>query len=146
MYLGLQLGGGYVLSLSEKNALDLYGRYFWTRLGSENVTLTTGENVKFNSLNSHRIRVGGRYVHSVSSTQSFYAGLAFEHEFDAKAKATMDVNSIDAIGLKGSRGIGEIGMRFTPSEKRPLFVDVGIQGYVGKRQGVAGNVRLNHAF
>ncbi|MDR2924905.1 MAG: autotransporter outer membrane beta-barrel domain-containing protein, partial [Azoarcus sp.] len=61
-YYGLHLGAGYLWNISEKASLDLYGKYFWTRLDGDSVTLSTGDPVRFNSADSNRLRVGTRFV------------------------------------------------------------------------------------
>jgi hypothetical protein len=37
-------------------------------------------------------------------------------------------------------------MQFKPSANSPLSIDIGIQGYVGKREGASGSVQANWAF
>ena len=155
LYLGAHLGTGLILNLNEKNSIDLYGKYFWTWQGSDSVSVTSNESIDFSSINSHRARLGGRFNHDTEMNMRVYAGAAYEYEFAAKAKAEAtytrpflgdSVNSINAPSLKGSTGVFELGISFLPTENRPLFIDVGLQGYLGKREGLAGSVRLNYAF
>ncbi|MCL2076745.1 MAG: autotransporter outer membrane beta-barrel domain-containing protein [Betaproteobacteria bacterium] len=145
-YFGLQFAGGYVMNISEKNAVDLYGKYFWTRMGSEKVILSTNDDVSFNSLNSHRVRLGARFIHNLDNARSFYAGAAWEYEFDGKSKAKTYGYRIDSADIKGSTGIAELGMNFKPSGNTPLSLDVGLQGFFGKRDGVIGSLRMKYEF
>ena len=145
-YYGAHLGGGYLWSINQKSSLDLYGKYFWTRQNGDNVTLNTGDKVKFKDADSSRLRLGARFNHAVNETVAAYAGLAWEHEFDGKAKASAYGYSIDAPELKGDTGIGEVGIAFKPSKTLPLSVDLGVQGYFGQREGVTGSLRIWYAF
>ena len=46
--------------------------------------------------------------------------------------------------LQGFTGIGELGVKIDAAEN--LSFDLGVQGYVGKREGVGGTVMLNYSF
>jgi hypothetical protein len=60
--------------------------------------------------------------------------------------ATIYGLNIPAPTLKGSTGIDELGLRITPSLNSPFSADTGIQGYLGKRSGVTGNLTLMMEF
>jgi hypothetical protein len=145
-YYGLHAGLGYVWTLSDSSAIELYGKYFWTRQEGEDVRLTTGGQVSFNAVDSHRLRPGGRYTYAINDSFSAYAGVAWEHEFDGSAKATTGGFPIDAPDITGDTGIGEIGLSCKPSATIPLSFDLGVQGYVGKREGVTGSLRASYSF
>ncbi|MCL2010436.1 MAG: autotransporter outer membrane beta-barrel domain-containing protein [Synergistaceae bacterium] len=145
-YFGLHTGLGYSLDLSERSSLDFYGKYFWTRIGGDSVLVSTGEHVNFQDVNSHRLRFGGRFSHSMSQFVRGYVGAAWEHEFDGKAGAFADGYSLGSSSLSGSTGIGELGLLMTPSPTMPLFIDLGIQGYTGSREGVTGRLEVRWEF
>ena len=71
---------------------------------------------------------------------------AHDYEFSGKAKATINAISIDAPELKGATGVGEIGLAVAPSKDLPLSIDLGVQGYVGKREGVTGRLQVRLEF
>ena len=48
--------------------------------------------------------------------------------------------------LRGDTGIGELGLAFTPSQTLPLSFDLGVQGYVGKREGVTASLQAKWEF
>jgi hypothetical protein len=73
-----------------------------------------------------------------------YFGAAYEYEADGKAHATIYGTQLDAPELKGSTGIGEIGISLNAGTNFNL--DFGVQGFVGKRKGLAGNVVLSFNF
>jgi hypothetical protein len=150
-YYGLSFGGGHVWNLSADSAIDLYGRYVWTHQEGDSVHLISADNyneeVKFGDVDSHRVRVGTRYSKAWNGENRFYTGVAWEHEFDGKASAKTGLGSkIDAPDMKGSTGIVEFGLVLYPSANKNLSVDLGIQGYGGKRQGVTGSAQLKYAF
>ncbi|HIU17683.1 MAG TPA: hypothetical protein IAB01_04430, partial [Candidatus Avidesulfovibrio excrementigallinarum] len=45
-----------------------------------------------------------------------------------------------------STGMGELGITLTPSATIPVSLDLGVQGYVGKREGVSGTIQLQWKF
>jgi len=145
-YYGIHLGAGYIWKINEKAALDLYGRYFWTRQEEDSVHLSTGDPVNFDDVNSHRLRVGTRFSYAVNQTFSPYVGVAYEHELDGRARAMTNGFAIPAPSMRGDTGIGELGLSLKPSLNLPLFLDLGMQGYVGKREGVTGSLQLRFEF
>ncbi|MDR1397131.1 MAG: autotransporter outer membrane beta-barrel domain-containing protein, partial [Desulfarculales bacterium] len=145
-YYGLHLGLGYVWNLTEAASLDFYGKYFWTRQEGDSVTLSTGDPVTFKDVDSQRLRLGGRFAYAVNEYVSPYIGAAYEHEFDGRARATTNGFAIDAPSLQGSSGVGELGLSLKPSQTLPLSFDLGVQGYVGKREGVTGSLQVKVEF
>ncbi len=145
-YYGAHVGLGYVWNVTDKAALDLYGKYLWTRQAGGDDRLPLGEKLSFESADSHRLRLGSRLSYQVNDCLAPYAGAAWEYEFDAEARASANGHPIDAPNLKGSTGIGEIGLNLTPSQSLPLSFDLGIMGYVGKREGVSGSLQIKWEF
>jgi outer membrane autotransporter protein len=144
-YYGAHLGGGYVWNINAKASLDLSTKYIWTHENSDSVIIS-GDSIKFKSVDSHRWRTGARFAYAVNDYIIPYAGLYYDHEFDGKAKATANGNSIKAPDLKGGTGVGELGFTLTPSKTLPLSFDLGVQGYVGQREGVTGSLRGKYEF
>ena len=145
-YYGLHFGAGYIWELTGRASLDLYGKYFWTRQQGDSIGLSTGEHLSFDDANSSRLRFGGRFAYTVNEHVAPYVGAAWEHEFDGRARATTNGFDIDVPNLRGDTGIGELGLSLTPSVDLPLTVDLGVQGYTGKREGVTGSVQLKYEF
>jgi hypothetical protein len=54
--------------------------------------------------------------------------------------------AIDAPKLRGGTGLGEIGLSLKPSPALPLSLDIGVQGYTGKREGVTGALQVKWEF
>ena len=145
-YYGLHVGAGYVWNLSDKADLDLYARYLWTHQDSDSLSLSTGERLHFDSVDSHRLRLGARFAYTANEYVCPYIGAAWEQEFDGEARATTNGFDIDRPDLEGSTGMGELGITLTPSATIPVSLDLGVQGYVGKREGVSGTIQLQWKF
>ena len=143
-YYGLHAGLGYVLPLAS-GEIDLYGRYLLTHQQSSSHVIA-GDLYHFDGMDSHRTRLGVVYLHRLSEQASFKIGTAWEYEFDGKVKGSVHGKGITAPDIKGSTGILDVGFKLQPSQNKAMSVDVGLQGYVGKREGLTGNVVLKYAF
>jgi len=97
-------------------------------------------------VDSHRLRLGGRFAYAINEYVAPYVGAAWEYEMDGRAKATTYGYSIDTPTMFGSTGVGELGLTLKPSKTLPLSFDLGVQGYVGKREGVTGSLQIRYEF
>ncbi|MDR1164920.1 MAG: autotransporter outer membrane beta-barrel domain-containing protein [Deltaproteobacteria bacterium] len=145
-YFGFHFGTGYKFALGESGDLNAYGKYIWTRVGSDKVTLSSGEPVSFDAVNSHRVRAGARYEFAVNESINPYFGLAYEREFNSKSKGEVYGVSFEPPEMEGSTGIGEVGLRFGPFASSAFSANLGFQGYVGKRQGYSGSLVCKFEF
>jgi hypothetical protein len=147
-YFGAHFGFGYVRNLTESSDLDLYTKLLWTRQGSDTVTTSTGDPVKFDSTDSVRWRTGLRYGRLAGGDKfRWYIGAAYEHEFGGDADATAyGAYAIDAPSLEGGTGIGEIGFTYRKSPTDPFSLDLNVSGYTGQRDGVSGRLEMNWTF
>ena len=145
-YYGLNAGLGYVWNLTEESSLDIYGQYSWNELGSDSVTLSTGDTVNFDAIDSHRVRLGARYSYEISEQATPYVDVAWEHEFDGSVSATTNGLAIAEPSLSGDTGIFSAGLKLTPSEDLPLTLDFNVTGYVGRNQGISGGLQAKVAF
>ena len=145
-YYSLHGGIGYVWNMAEGHDLDVYGKYIWTRVQGTDDTLTTGDQYEFDDLDSNRVRFGVRYTYNGSERFSPYVGAAFEHEFSGSCDSRVYGHSVAAPSFEGSSGIGELGLMMKPTEDLPLSINLGVQGYVGQKQGIAGNCLVRYEF
>ena len=147
-YYAAHLGMGKVVQLNDKDTLDYYGKLFYTRQQGDKVTVGTGATYDFDATTSLRTRLGARYTHQLSEKNAFYAGLAWQHEFDSESNAivatTLGSASAPAPSMKGDTGIMELGWRVNNSDKFEL--GLGVNGSVGKQKGVGFNLSLNFSF
>ncbi|HBT96922.1 MAG TPA: hypothetical protein DEB25_04440 [Desulfobulbaceae bacterium] len=72
-----------------------------------------------------------------------YVGAAWEHEFDGGATASVYGYKLDEPSLEGDTGIGEIGVTLAETVSKNIGLDLGLQGYTGEKEGIAGTVRLS---
>ena len=145
-YLGAHLSVGKLWELGERDTLDTYAQILWTHQGRDSVTLSTGERVKFESVDSERARIGAKISHTLVGPLSAYTGVAYEYEFASQAKATVNGYKIDTPKLQGSTGMLEVGLSLVPAAKQPFHLDLGVRGYAGKREGVMTNLRAEYRF
>ena len=147
-YYAAHLSMGKVVQLNDKDTLDYYGKLFYTRQQCDKVTVGTGATYDFDATTSLRTRLGARYTHQLSEKNAFYAGLAWQHEFDGESNAivatTLGSASAPAPSMKGDTGIMELGWRVNNSDKFEL--GLGVNGSVGKQKGVGFNLSLNFSF
>jgi len=145
-YYGFHLGSGYVWNITDKADLDLYGKYFWTRVEGDSVRLSTGDPVSFKDADSSRPRGGARLSYAVNEYVSPYVGAAYEYEFAGRSQASTSGYAIEAPSLRGGTGLGELGLTFKPSATLPLSFDLGLEGYAGKREGLTGSLQVRYEF
>ncbi len=141
-YFSAHAGVGYKWHFAEKALLDLTTKYLWSRQNGDTATVT-GDPVRFEANTSHRLRTGARIVSTANDCFIPYVGAAFEYEFDGKARAGAYGHNFGVPTLKGGTGIGEIGLTLRRSR---FSADLGIQGYVGRREGISGSVRMGWSF
>ena len=140
-YYGMHIGIGKSWHLSNRTIFDLYTKYLWTGLQKDSVTLSTGDPVDFQTVNSNHLRLGGRWTGgAVAATLKPYCGAAWEHEFSGAARATTNGYAIDVPSLRGDTGIGELGFSWKPVKYHNIHTDLSVQGYIGKREGGAVNL------
>ncbi len=145
-YYGLHVGAGYQFSLSEKTALDFYGKYFWTYQDARHISLSTGDPIHYKAVNSHRLRLGARMDFALGEHFAPYIGAAWEYEFNGNARAVAYGVNLLAPSLKGSTFVGELGLSLKSPKVQGFSIDLGVQGFAGKRQGISGNLMLKYTF
>ncbi len=144
-YYGAHIGAGFIWEISEKAKLDMFAKYFWNHTASTHANIL-GDSVRFKAVNSHRTRLGGRFTYAVSENISPFLGAAWEYEFNGTAKSVIAGENAPAPSMKGSTGIAELGFAWQPSAGSSFSMDLGVQGFVGKRQGVSGSLLFKFTF
>ncbi|MDD6598798.1 autotransporter outer membrane beta-barrel domain-containing protein [Anaerovibrio sp.] len=143
-YWGAHVGVGKLQKLGGDNAIDLYGKLFYTNQGSSSVNIN-GDTLDFSSVKSKRSRIGFRYIHGTSKVRSVYAGLAWQYEFDGSAYATANGFSTPSPSVKGSSGMLELGVLIAPKAS-PVSFDLGVSGWAGKQKGYSLNANMCWSF
>lgn len=143
-YWGAHLGLGKVFQLNDKNSIDTYCKFFYTNQGSSSANIL-GNNVEFGAVKSKRSRLGFRFNHATSDVRSIYAGLAWQHEFDGSACATVDGVSAPSPSIKGNSMMAELGVNIAPKSS-PVSFDLGVSGWAGKQKGYSLNANMLWSF
>ena len=77
-----------------------------------------GGHYDLDAVTSSVLRVGARYILK-REKWNFYAGAAYEHEFDGKANGTADGMAIRGADTSGGSFRGELGATVKPGENSP---------------------------
>ena len=148
-YYGVHLGIGKVTELNDTTKADVYAKLLYTHQNGDSVTLQgegNGEVYDFDAVDSTRARVGARVSKAYSERGTGYVGLAYEYEFDGEARATVKGFSTPSPSIKGSSGLLELGYILQPKGVNDPTINIGLQGWSGKKQGVTGNVNFVWTF
>ena len=100
-YFGAHLGVGRVLPM-HGGSLDIYGRYLYSRTGSDSAHLATGETYDFDAVDSHRLMLGTRYTREANQLSKWYAGAALLYEFGGEARAHFQGYSLASPSSAGA--------------------------------------------
>jgi hypothetical protein len=134
LYCGLHLGCGYVYK-----CFDGYFKYMFTYQEAKNIVLPTNETINFDAIRSQKLKAGLKCFISSNVKTKPYFGIAYEQEFDGSIKANASNIPLENVNLTGSSGICDIGISFCIGN---FVFDINGEGFVGKREGFAGNFRL----
>ncbi|WP_455655086.1 autotransporter domain-containing protein [Phascolarctobacterium sp.] len=148
-YYGAHLGIGKVTELDDSAKADIYAKLLYTHQRGDSVTLQgqgAGEEYDFDAVDSTRARVGARVSKAYGSRSSGYVGVAYEYEFDGEARATVKGFSTPSPSIKGSSGMLELGYILQPKAANDPAINIGLQGWGGKKQGFTGNVNFVWTF
>ncbi|MBR1375746.1 MAG: hypothetical protein IJ566_06650 [Cardiobacteriaceae bacterium] len=131
-YFAGSVGAGQIVDLGQNDNLDIYGKYMYTYVGSDDAKLSSGETYHFDSVKSNRLRAGVRYNHNSSENVKFFAGAAYEYEMNGKANAEYQGYRLPTPSIKGSTAIGEVGIAVKSGKTQ---FETSLQGFGGKRKG-----------
>ena len=144
-YFAGHIGVGQKRELINGNKIDTYAKYFYAHQAGTSATLSTGETYDFGASTSSRIRLGTRYTMKNDLNGEFYAGLAWEYEFDGKGSASYQGYNLPGTSLKGSTTLLELGYRFAPVDSTVSY-GLNLTGFKGKRKGFTGGFNIAWAF
>ena len=144
-YVAGHLGIGQKTELDSGNKVETYAKYFYAHQAGTSVKLSTGETYDFGASTSSRIRLGTRYTVKNDLSGEFYAGLAWEYEFDGKGTAAFEGYNLPGTSLKGSTTLLELGYRFAPVDSTVTY-GLNLTAFKGKRKGVTGGFNIAWAF
>ncbi|WP_162166668.1 hypothetical protein [Campylobacter fetus] len=140
-YIGAHIGLGKVINLNNSSNLDIYTKVFYTKVDSEDITMSTNDRFRLDAINSVSAKLGFLYNYELKENLSLYSGASFSKEFNAEAKGrNISYNyDLDSPSMKGNTRSLEAGIKLKPiSNNDKLSLDLGIVGLVGKSEGVSG--------
>lgn len=147
-YYGIHMGLGYVLQATDRLSLDMYGKVLWSHLDGKK-TKVADDQYEFADVDSWRSRIGTRADYTLNDKVEFYAGAAWEHEFKGDAKAQIFHSNLSydvpSPSTRGNSAVLDFGVAFN-TLKPGLTLGFGVTGYLGKREGVSGNLQAKYEF
>ncbi|WP_240907643.1 autotransporter outer membrane beta-barrel domain-containing protein [Sutterella wadsworthensis] len=148
-YWGAHLGVYGEFAMADKFKNRTFINYFYDGREGENYRSKGGVEYHLDALNLHRAQVGSVFEYAYTSTLRPYVALTYEYAFkaDAKGKFTDQDGSmaLNAADLEGSTGIASMGWTYQ-NEAKSFEFDIGLNGYVGKRQGVSAQAQAAWKF
>lgn len=142
-YFSAHVGAGYIFDLGDGLSLDLGAKYLYTHVKSDKVNVA-GDKFSFGAVNSHRLRASAKVEKELNENVSIYGGMAYEYEFKGSANASINGRAIKAPSIKGGSGMAEVGFGWYLTKN--VRLDISAQGWVGKKQGVNGNIGIKINF
>ena len=152
LYGSAHVGMGYVFDLSKSLSLDVYGRYIFTYLEGDTVSLGTVDHEKLVSDDTltHTMQVGAMLRGKTAENIDWHFGLAYEHVADGDAESTVltrtDRVALNVPTLEGDSGIVDMGITIRSTPTDPMALDLGVKAYAGDVQGIMGSATLSYAF
>lgn len=134
-YTAFHVGAGRTVDLNDRDSLEWYGRYFYTHVNGDD--FEAGGQYHLDSVDSSLLRLGARWERKSSRNSTWYAGAAYEYEFDGEATGTADGRSIRSASIQGSSARLEAGMLWNRDN---WTLQTGVHGYMGKHRGIGGTV------
>lgn len=87
-YIAAQAGLGKIYTRN-RDSYDIYGKFFYTYLGSNSAVVHSGygdSKYDFDSINSYVTRLGMRWTRDFDQIRSLYAGIGWDYEAGSKAR------------------------------------------------------------
>lgn len=147
-YIAAEAGLGKIVS-RENTSLDYYGKFFYTRLGSDSTVIHNSQednSYDFDSINSYRTRLGVRWTKEINKKESCYAGIGWAYEFDSDARASWRNFNTPTPTMEGSSGFLELGWKSKMTKDNPWSADFNLTGWAGKQRGITYTLGVSRAF
>ena len=144
MYAG-HVKAGKIIHLDEQHDADIYGAYAFSHQDYTNAKLSNGNNYRFKSVNSNRVKVGCRMTTKVDNGKIYY-GLAYQYETNADAYAEYNGRETLIASAKGSSGVLELGYTLVENKNSALNIDLNAAGYIGRQKGFIIQAQLVKSF
>lgn len=145
-YAGFHVGVGREVNWKRRHKITYYGKFYYTRIGAEDIRLSNGQLYHASHVNSERLRLGIRDTYEADEKNKLYLGLAWEHEFDGSAYATYDGMRTDTPSLRGNSYMLELGWIIKPKGNDHMSFDLSATGWLGRQRGITGRFGINWMF
>ncbi len=136
---------GWKNTIGGSSKLDVYGIYSLNKVNGFTTRLSTGEDYKFSSVSSGRMRIGTRLTREYRDN-IWYSGLAWVQEFTGETRGEYMGMSTNKADLKGTSGLIELGWRRNTSNTSHTMLDTSIIGWVGHQKGVTFAAKYKSEF
>lgn len=150
MYYAAHLGYGQFFQIDPYTKLDVYGKYFYKNIaGSDSTAYINGYDAidtEFDSLTSHKLRIGSKLTVQRDNKRTWYADLAIEHELSKTQKSYMGGHSISNESRSDTTGVLEVGYKHVFGPNDSLVFTADVCGYVGSRSGFGGSIGISFNF
>ncbi|GMO57136.1 MAG: autotransporter outer membrane beta-barrel domain-containing protein [Rickettsiales bacterium] len=152
LYYGYSAGLGYKFGIGEQARIELFSKYLAdTRQKIKEVAPTTdgvetdSDATEFDTLNSMRVKAGGRYIYNFKSgfNMSFGGDYTIELDGEQKGRTINNEREIEAPTLKGGTASGKLGIGYNSDR---FVLDLYGSGYFGVRTGYDGGVKFAYMF
>ena len=147
-YISAQAGLGKIYT-KDRDTYDVYGKFFWTHLGSDSANIAHQEGTTrydFDSVDSYVTRLGMRWTRNFDQVRSLYAGIGWDYEFDSEARAHYQAFATPSPSMEGGSGFLELGWKSKIDKTHPWGVDLRATGWTGVQEGAAYSVTISHKF
>ena len=152
MYYAAHLGYGQYVPIDPHTKMDVYGKYFYKVIPGTSTTThvnsDTDINTDFDKLDSHKFRIGSKITwdYMQEKKKMMFADVALEHELSHTQRTTLGDRTISNSSGADTTGVIELGYRqvFGPNDAFLFTAD--LQGYVGTRSGLGGNIGVRFNF
>lgn len=147
-YIAAEAGPGKIVS-RENTSLHYYGKFFYTRLGSDSTVIHNSQednSYDFDSINSYRTRLGVRWTKEINKKESCYAGIGWAYEFDSDARASWRNFNTPTPTMEGSSGFLELGWKSKMTKDNPWAADFNLTGWAEKQRGITYTLGVSRAF
>ena len=147
-YIAAEAGLGKIVS-RENTSLDYYGKFFYTRLGSDSTVIHNSQednSYDFDSINSYRTRLGVRWTKEINKKEFCYAGIGWDYEFDSDARASWRNFNTPTPTMEGSSGFLELGWKSKMTKDNPWAADFNLTGWAEKQRGITYTLGVSRAF
>nr|WP_280529545.1 autotransporter domain-containing protein [Xenorhabdus budapestensis] len=147
LYIGTHIGIDKKAKLSNTRNLTVHGDYQYAHINYDKAGIKTvlgNENIKFDAINSHQVKVGAILHNKITENVTLNTGVGYQYEFDGKSKGAIERMKIRDLSSKGGSGFASMGIGF--GEQSNFSGEFKFTGYIGEKQGVNGLFNIKYRF